>query len=144
MFDQLKAIAGQAAAAKAKYIEEAKTLLTPAILSVFKFDEVEKVKWTQYTPYFNDGEPCVFSVGDIYVRSNKSTEEEGEEDEGFEYISSYNKKVPDGFSAEAWAALNELSDALSGMHDVLEEAFGDHVQVFVTREGIEVEEYEHD
>ena len=28
--------------------------------------DVDSVFWTQYTPYFNDGESCTFSVGDIY------------------------------------------------------------------------------
>src|SRR5688572_125580 len=26
--------------------------------------KIEAVKWTQYTPYFNDGDPCVFSVNE--------------------------------------------------------------------------------
>lgn len=28
--------------------------------------EVEAITWTQYTPYFNDGESCEFSVHDKY------------------------------------------------------------------------------
>src|ERR1044072_5669755 len=31
---------------------------------------IESFAWTQYTPYFNDGEPCIFSVKrdyNIYV-----------------------------------------------------------------------------
>lgn len=28
--------------------------------------EIESVFWTQYTPYFNDGDACTFSVNDIY------------------------------------------------------------------------------
>lgn len=27
--------------------------------------EIERVYWTQYTPYWNDGETCIFSVNDI-------------------------------------------------------------------------------
>lgn len=33
-----------------------------------------KLVWTQYTPYFNDGEECIFSVNDIYV-TNLPTDE---------------------------------------------------------------------
>jgi hypothetical protein len=39
------------------------------------------IRWTQYTPYFNDGEPCTFGVYDLYLdrddlsaRENKSNE----------------------------------------------------------------------
>lgn len=30
-------------------------------------DRVEYIFWTQYTPYFNDGEACEFRVGDICI-----------------------------------------------------------------------------
>lgn len=36
---------------------------------------VTAVTWHQYTPYFNDGEPCEFSVGDVSVTSNKEVAE---------------------------------------------------------------------
>lgn len=38
------------------------------------FDEMpslESIEWTQYTPYFNDGDSCVFSVNDQYFVFNK-------------------------------------------------------------------------
>lgn len=31
-------------------------------------DNVSAVRWDQYTPSFNDGEPCRFNVGGAYVR----------------------------------------------------------------------------
>lgn len=37
-----------------------------AIEKVIKHPEITGIGWTQYTPYFNDGEPCVFRVGDPY------------------------------------------------------------------------------
>jgi hypothetical protein len=30
----------------------------------------QAITWTQYTPYFNDGEECTFSVNDIYFVEN--------------------------------------------------------------------------
>lgn len=33
--------------------------------------EVRSIVWTQYTPYFNDGEPCVFGVNDLDLRVNR-------------------------------------------------------------------------
>jgi hypothetical protein len=32
---------------------------------------VKAVKWQQYTPGWNDGEPCEFSISDVYVTSNE-------------------------------------------------------------------------
>lgn len=32
--------------------------------------DIEHIKWDQYTPYFNDGEPCTFSVNEAYVKFN--------------------------------------------------------------------------
>jgi hypothetical protein len=40
---------------------------------------VSAISWVQYTPYFNDGEECTFSVGDIYVFMKQELDEDGEE-----------------------------------------------------------------
>jgi hypothetical protein len=32
--------------------------------------EIKEIFWTQYTPYFNDGEECTFRVNDIYYNIN--------------------------------------------------------------------------
>lgn len=41
------------------------------------------ISWTQYTPYFNDGEPCTFSVKDAYVISkNEDGDWVEQEEEG--------------------------------------------------------------
>jgi hypothetical protein len=53
--------------------------------------DVAAIRWRQYTPYFNDGEPCTFNVCDpevLLVGRNPEVDEynEGEEDEeGWEY-----------------------------------------------------------
>ncbi|WPH58224.1 hypothetical protein SEA_ALONE_136 [Streptomyces phage Alone3] len=36
---------------------------------------IKAVTWHQYTPYFNDGEPCEFSVYDLCVTSNEEVAE---------------------------------------------------------------------
>lgn len=33
------------------------------------FPQVKGITWTQYTPYFNDGEECIFRVGETYFLS---------------------------------------------------------------------------
>lgn len=45
--------------------------------------EVLGVGWAQYTPYFNDGEPCVFGIGEPYIALDGV--ETKEEDHYFDY-----------------------------------------------------------
>jgi hypothetical protein len=82
--------------------------------------------WSQYTPYFNDGEACTFSVRDPYLQ------DENEDDEHDPYEGD---DLPKGL-AKAWDALPE---------DLMEKAFGDHVQVWVKHGGeFSVDECSHD
>jgi hypothetical protein len=42
--------------------------LTPLMQALLDDPSIESFGWTQYTPYFNDGEPCVFSAsGELSV-----------------------------------------------------------------------------
>lgn len=48
-----------------------------------KYPELNSFSWTQYTPYFNDGEPCEFGVHEVdeingYRRWSSRDEQEGE------------------------------------------------------------------
>lgn len=55
-------------ALKAEMQENSKDLMKEAFREFFeKYDVVDNIFWTQYTPYFNDGESCEFSVGDVYL-----------------------------------------------------------------------------
>lgn len=107
----------------------------PAVKAFLKdyFDqhpEVYGIKWAQYTPYFNDGEPCVFGLSDIYIFKTQEAFES--EDDMY-----------DNDGAEACYG-EEPEASLSEVEDLLQAAFGDHAQVCVTREKIDVEEYQHD
>lgn len=44
-----------------------------------KSDLIESIGWTQYTPYFNDGEPCTFDVNTYDLLINGDWEYETEE-----------------------------------------------------------------
>lgn len=120
--------------------KQAQEILAPG-LKQFLHDhpDVEAIRWEQYTPYFNDGEECVFGVGELHYKLVGAEED----DEEFECLSTYGK--PEGFDQQPWfIALSELEAALSGSEDELKAAFGDHVRVIVTKEGVDVEEYSHD
>lgn len=47
-----------------------KEVFQSMLKAVLDHDEVLGLTWTQYTPYFNDGDPCVFCANDVYVCLN--------------------------------------------------------------------------
>jgi hypothetical protein len=123
---------------------------------------VKAITWTQYTPYFNDGETCEFSVGDYHVTTNDRVAsswlneefpdaEDYEDDYRDEGFWGYNKPWvgykgteyphPDGITVEQWPNL-DISDA-SYEHTMLE-TFGDHTQVVVTPSRVVLFSYEHE
>jgi hypothetical protein len=63
-FDELNA---QIESARATMSEAAQPLVESAAQQLFEVcPEIESVYWTQYTPYFNDGDSCHFSVHEPY------------------------------------------------------------------------------
>lgn len=98
-----------------------------------KYPDIIKFGWTQYTPYFNDGDPCVFRYNGMYVCNDPETADE----HIYEWESTYSldKKYPE---------IRALDKILGSSSDILLEMFGDHVQIMITPKGIDVEEYEHD
>lgn len=126
-----------------------------ALKEAFKvfFDEnptCEAIRWRQYTPYFNDGEACVFRVGEAYVRMEGIESADGDYSDGFDNYSSYwaEKGHYDDYTEEqlaAWEKAGNDGDDLVGCdQELFKMTFGDHVKVTATREGFEVEEYDHD
>ncbi len=104
-------------------------LLTPLFE---QFPKVKAVRWRQYTPYFNDGDPCRFNVHDNYLRFDDTEEEAGDYEDGFE---SYSE------DADQTAAMNAFDKALSIDKDIMEKLFGDPVTVTIDRNGVEIDEY---
>lgn len=115
------------------------------------FPDVEKVRWTQYTPSFNDGDPCVFGVGEVRVKLVGGDEEAGGYEDGFldnydvcrHYGGEWNWQ--DKASNHPLAVLLDAEfdyGALDKYEDALEDAFGDPAEVTATREGFYVEYYD--
>jgi hypothetical protein len=99
------------------------------------YPNVRLIGWTQYTPYFNDGDPCVFSVKNLHV-FDETVEEDAED--LYAGVDIYWGDGPKNYPLIAALALT-----LSGAEDLLLEMFGDHCKIVVTPSGIDVEEYEH-
>jgi hypothetical protein len=96
------------------------------------------VRWTQYTPYFNDGDACVFRVNDPSVLPTGA----GDSDDDDSWIDAWS--LDDNSPLKT--ALKAFESVLDGgHHDVLlGKQFGDHAQVTATKEKFIVDFYDHD
>lgn len=142
---------------------------SPILQAVLDDPGIGFLGWYQYTPYFNDGDPCVFGASGFWaepsdVKTPRLSEDDeeyedaiedafGDRHQDFDYDKrwgerdGYRGKGPYSGPDEArWDRLQALNSAIEDgeFDDVLMEAFGDHAIVMVTREGIRVEEYSHD
>lgn len=108
------------------------------------FPKLEAFAWTQYTPYFNDGDTCTFGVN-----TDPDIKYDGRsygDDELF-YDEDDNEK--DEPSQDVYAEMDKCRDAVAEVlgeipEEFFQSMFGDHMTVFATRKGFETEEYEHD
>lgn len=112
-----------------------------------EFPQVKTIHWTQYTPYFNDGDECVFRIGELWFTTTEHTELNereyayGEGDDGL--INDWSAKIED---EKLNSAINTMSSLLCGdvMECVLKGTYGDHVWVKIHKDGSDVEDFEHD
>ena len=115
--------------------------------------DIQSIRWNQSTPYFNDGDPCTFGLGEIYLDLGKMTQEEID-DEGLgddeAYSTEYDlnphgdKPYDDPRYKEGQAAVKELMAPFNSIPETLmERIFGNNKQIVITREGeVTVEDYE--
>lgn len=104
------------------------------------------ITWNQYSPYFNDGDECVFSVNEVYAMSfipeETSWEYEPETEDDF-VVYSYSKEQGK-LTNEEFTAIKALISFIGVNEDLMEDLFGNHTTVMVTAEGIETEDCNHD
>ena len=128
--------------------EEAKAVVFEEFKKIFvKYPHLTAIKWSQYTPYFNDGDECTFGVNDFCITNVEDIENitsygeyDGDLPEGkfCEYLyGKYKTDYPEVYALEKFAG----SDVGSG---VFKGAFGNHVSVTATPDGIDSEDYDHD
>ncbi|TKK84591.1 hypothetical protein FDA94_28595 [Herbidospora galbida] len=144
--------------------------LAPLFQAIQDDPTILRYGWTQYTPYFNDGEVCEFSAGDVWflTEQNKSElDEEGVPEDEVDYDDfavSWNDSLgkrprtwdyqarqyiygdysgPDEARYDHCMALSEA--VTSGKFDhALLRLFGDHAKITVHKDRIVVDEYDHD
>lgn len=135
--------------AKKQLREEGKVLFREMCEEIFKkHDHVKAISWRQYTPYFNDGDACTFSVHEAYFYGQPSDDDEDGDYDDYDMLdgceplntSGYGKGPKDPAADDC----DEFSSFIESNDDLLKTMFGDHCQVVVTREGVDVRDYDHD
>lgn len=154
MFEHLKQMNAEMEALKKSYLEKSKEQFTIAAKEVFDaHPTLESFRWTQYTPYFNDGDTCEFTAHIYEPILN------GEDDEIFSAVNvdygkydnatrSYpnRKETPNPkYRPDLVSARETVAKFLKCIDEsVLKDMFGDHAEVTCSRSGTEVEKYNHD
>lgn len=151
LFDQMN---NEMSELRANYRKRGQEIFKLAFKEFFDANpEVNVVGWRQYTPYFNDGDACEFRCYAEYafVSNTKDYhniqwgEYNGDEEGVWISDPDYGDTDPDMIPESVIKNSDALRNLLAKIdEDVFLDMFGDHVQVFATREGFEVVEYEHD
>ncbi len=125
--------------------KKSKELFSESIKELFNiYPDLEIITWTQYTPYFNDGDECVFSANTDYPELVFKDEMSLYEEEGAEEVSSQRYDDKDKLKKAQEIEKQVISVLTSIDDDTYRAMFGNHVEVVVSRKGIEVNEYDHD
>ena len=119
--------------------------------------KIKGFSWTQYTPYFNDGAPCEFGINNSCIRV-LINDTDGYLDLDYEVIKrvgdwnsnkfEISEEVKDIINLdEAYKIQKDIDDFISNailpFENQVQSLLGEG-EVFVTPDGIEVEDYDHD
>lgn len=131
--------------------EFGKDLFSQTAKNVFeKNPNLKSFGWTQYTPYFNDGDVCEFNVHyeyDMFINNDNLYVYDPDHwlDPNYNYAPN--------FKDYGFDTMQELVSVVKDVHNVLdlfsrddlEIMFGDHAQITVYNDGqISVDNYDHD
>lgn len=149
--EKAKALFAEVAKGKAeisKIKEELSSKIKDSFHSIAKelfviYPDLKSFGWSQYTPYFNDGEPCEFrtNTGDVTINGFNSWDSYDEDEEN-EMVNILDKAENDPYYQEIVDTIREFLSQFD--NDDYYDLFDDHVEVTVTADGIETQEYQHD
>jgi hypothetical protein len=147
-------VIGREKRARQRPLEE----LAPLMQALIDDDGIAWFSWQQWTPYFNDGGPCEFSVHSELAVCLDDVDDDDYWDAGVtgnKHLGSRPRQwTGAGYRDGAYTGPDEarydrclsLEKALESgsFDDVLLEHFGDHAAVRVSRDGIFIEHYQHE
>lgn len=106
--------------------------LRPLLEAVLAHDEVEAIRWRQYTPYFNDGDECVFGVEAdwdfVKLRGVKEDETEIDDEEEADFLEIIDPRIKGGKQQKYIPAVVRY-DEISGRRREIEPARWEDVGV---------------
>ena len=113
------------------------------------YPELVAMQWNQYTPYFNDGDTCEFSVNDITILISKcgdgSCDKIEEGTQLYEYDDTSLYEIEEYLGRDSkFQSVVKFQKILCKNSDTLQDIFGDHCMVTITREGVTTVDYEHE
>ena len=143
---------------KKEMLEASNKIFTELTKTIFEdHPKVKSFGWSQYTPYFNDGDPCTFSTNTDYIYINGDCVDDSNwiNETIITNYGNWNREekvyknrteVPNlNYDSELVKANDEIKEFLRNFdNDFFMSQFGDHAEVTVTAEGVSVDEYEHD
>lgn len=154
-----------------KFQETAQGLFKETTKDFFeKNSGIKAIVWTQYTPFFNDGDTCEFSVNEpVFTNAEREDleyvnpwgEYEGENekiwvcetysivhlyDDGRPWLDDTREAIKESGQTIDIKACDLFSRMIQSadFEPVMEAMFGNHVKVIATKDGFDVEEYDHD
>lgn len=145
-----------------KNVEE----LAPLLQALLDDPTIVEFGWTQYTPYFNDGDVCEFGVNELWVRTTAEVDTDDNEFDDYDLYWGYHPSLGrerweyrgqwpnrerfdlgyEGPDEKRYLRVKALNEAITSrsFESALLNAFGDHAIVTVRKDGIEVDSYEHE
>ena len=170
MSSKLKALVNKINELEKKLAKEGRDVLKETFKEFFSTHPMAlSIVWSQYTPYFNDGDACTFSVNDFELKLHEPIKglievvasEDEEYNSGDACASSILRGIEDcdnnrgrynsanlrKLTAEEKAMCDDYDDlyiSCSQIARVMQMTFGDHVEITATKEGFNVEDYDHD
>jgi hypothetical protein len=137
--------------------EQGKEVFLEAAKQIFQTNpNLEYFSWNQYTPYFNDGDECRFSVNYDWVSIKTTNMEDGARDlricDQYAWLNPGYKMKPrlESYGVSSYEELQQIAKSIQEVmkifdYDDYEMMFDDHKTVTVYSDGtVEVEEYEHE
>lgn len=158
MTDKMKNILTEVNSAKEEYEAAVKSVSKKVEKSLQELvadtDGLVAIRWAQYTPHFNDGDACEFSVHEPYFKFEDTGDDAGDYEDGF--ISSYdldydwdNASRGKRYKTEDHAAKGKLMESIESVFGEIDDKiflnlFDDGYQVTVNENSTEVEDFDHD
>jgi hypothetical protein len=143
---------------KKEVVDDSYDLFNEFCSEIFnKCERLESFGWSQYTPYFNDGDTCIFSANTEYLYINGDSFDEAEwysetnvtdwgkwNSQTRQYEGRVEVSNPN-YDPDLAKITDEISQFLGNFdNDFFLSKFGDHAEIVVTKSGISVSECDHD